>query len=344
MAFAHSVHRHRPALWFGALFLLVVFAEHTITTLPAFRQRPALSWGVAFDLLVVLPGLFYVLVVRRYALSLGTLMAAVGGGLALAHWLIPLAQQQPLQALRWLPVLLEGAALLALVAKARRLVQHYRAAGAGQPERWPRACAAVQHVLGWPGTLLVAEAEMLRYAATGWWGTEAARPGAGAYSNFRASGFTAFVVMAGVVVAIETAVVHLLASHWNPVLAQWLLLFDAYALVFVVAHGHAVRLTPTLLTPEAVHIRVGFLWQLTAARAALVAIELLREAPAARPGLLNLSKQLFTPPNLLLTFADPVAVTGPYGIRRTARQVAIYLDCPRDFIAQVGITTVSHPR
>ena len=51
----------------------------------------------------------------------------------------------------------------------------------------------------------------------------------------------------------------------------------------------------------------------------------------------NLSKLLFAEPNLLLTFAEPVVVTGPYGIRRPAHRVAVYLDQPRQFIAAVGL-------
>ena len=336
MPFASAADRFRSALWFAALGLLIVFAEHAVVALPAFAHRPALPWGVTLDLLVLLPALFYVLVVRRYALPLGTVAGAVGAGLTLAYWLLPVTQQQPLQALRFLPALLEGLTLIALVVKARRLVQHYRRAGALEVGVWARARMAVELVLGRPGAVLVAEIDMLRYAALGWWtATPAGRPGAAVFSNHRESGFPAFIAMAGAVLAVETAAVHLLALHWSATLAYWLLYLDAYALVFCVAYAHAVRLRPTLVTAEDVRVRVGFFWQLAVPCAELVAIEAIREAPAAGADLLNLGGPLFATPNLLLTFAGPVTVAGLYGSRRTARRMALYLDQPQQFIAAV---------
>ncbi|WP_426061853.1 hypothetical protein [Hymenobacter sp. B1770] len=52
----------------------------------------------------------------------------------------------------------------------------------------------------------------------------------------------------------------------------------------------------------------------------LVASEPLRDHPAPAGDLLNLKKLLFTAPNVLLTFAQSVMVSGPYGIARTARR------------------------
>ena len=114
--------------------------------------------------------------------------------------------------------------------------------------------------------------------------------------------------------------------------------------VDVLAHGRAVRRCPALLTADLLVLRVGFAWQVAVPRAQVKAIEPLRDAPAAGTGALNLSKLLFTPPNLLLTFAEPVAVAGPYGTRRSARQVAVYLDQPTQFVAAAGFSPASSPR
>lgn len=336
--------RFRPVLWFGALVLLVVFVERVIVAQPVFEQRPALPWGVAFDLLVFVPALFYFMVVRRYQLPLSSVAGAVGACLALAFWLIPVAQQAPLQVVHFLPALLEVLTLAMLVVKGRRLVREYRAARVQEPLFWPSARTAVHRALGAQGVLLVAEIDMLRYALLGWWATPKSRAGATAFSNYRESGFTAFMMMAGVALAVETAVVHLLASHWSLTLAHWLLFADAYAILLLVAHGHAVRLRPTTVTADEVVVRVGFAWTVAVPRATLMAIEPLRGNPASQPETLNLAKLLFTAPNLLLTFAEPVAVTGIYGIRRTARRVAVYLDQPQPFIAAVALPSASSTR
>jgi hypothetical protein len=40
----------------------------------------------------------------------------------------------------------------------------------------------------------------------------------------------------------------------------------------------------------------------------------------------------------MLTFAGPVVVRGPYGLRRPAQRIAVYLDQPRQFIAAAGLS------
>jgi hypothetical protein len=323
-----------PALLFGLLVLLVVGIENAITHQAKFSQHPALPIGVTVDLLVFVPALFYFLVVRPYRLPLTSLVGVLGACLALASWLLPAGQRAPLQALRFLPALLEACALGLAALRARRLVRAYRAAYAQEPRFWPSAQAAVRS-LGAVGELLLAELNLLRYAGLGWWATIQTEASATAFSSHRESGFLALVSTAIGVMLVEMTCVHLLALHWCPSLAPWLLGIDAYGAVLLVAHAHAVRLRPVLLTATELRIRVGVVWELTVPRASLVAAELLPAAPAGA-GVLNLAKLLFATPNLLLTFAEPVMAVGPYSIRRPAQRVAIYLDQPRQFMAALG--------
>jgi hypothetical protein len=328
--------RSGPLLLFGVLAVGVISVEHVITRRAEFSQHALLPLGVAADMLVCLPVLFYLLVVRPYRLPLSSLVGVLGVCLALANWLIPVAQQPPLRMLHLLPALLEAATLGLAVARARRLVRAYRAAYARDPHFWPSAQAAVGS-LGAVGQLLLTELNLLRYACLGWWASPEVPASAAAFSSYRESGFVALVATAAAVLAVEATCVHLLAQRWCPGLAPWLLFLDGYGLLFLLGHAQAVRLRPVLLSPVELCLRVGFVWELAVPRASLVAAEVLREAPAEGPGMLRLSKLVFASPNLLLTFAEPVEVAGPYGIRRTARHIAVYLDQPRQFIAAAGL-------
>ena len=339
MTFSPSVDRFRPALWFGALLLLIVFFESFITTLPVFTQSATLPAAVTFDLLVGIPGLFYVLVVRPYHLSLASLVGVVGSCLALAFWVLPVAQQWPLHRLYMVPAALEAVALVLVAAKIRCIVRAYRGAYAAVPLFWPSAQAAARS-LGRVGEVLLFEVEMLRCAVVGWWATPETRTEATAFSNYRESGFVAFAAMVGGILVVEATALHLLVGYWRPALTSWLLLLDGYAVVTLVGHIHAVRLCPALLTPRTLRFSVGSMWRLEVPRAELLAVEFLRDIGAVPVDALQLTKLLFTSPNLLLTFAEPVVVVGPYGIRRTARRVAVYLDQPHQFMFAAGF---SHP-
>ena len=329
--------RLRPLLAFAALAVLVAGIEHTIVHLPVFPRLPALPWAVLFDVLVGLPLLFYLVVMRPLRLSRLALGAVVSACAALAYWLLPAAQWPPLLRLQLLPIALEGFTLVAVATRGRRLLRAWRAAGATETRGLPRLRLAVAEGLGGPGVLLLAELDMLRFAFGGWWERlPAARPGTVAFGSHRESGFGALLVMVCLGLLIESAALHLLVHLWSPAAAGWLLMADAYALLLLVAHGHAVRLQPTELTADELLVRVGFFWQLQVPRAALQAAVALRGDYAADAETLNLARPLLTAPNLMLTFAAPVVVTGPYGIRRPARRLALYLDQPQAFLAAAG--------
>ncbi len=187
-------------------------------------------------------------------------------------------------------------------------------------------------VLGPAGVILVAEITMLRFAVLGGWARPDVRPAHAAFSGHRESGFLALLGAVGFLVVIETAVAHLVVGHWYPVVAWWLTGLGGYTLLFLLAHAHAVRLSPLLLAADSLTVRVGFVWQLAVPRAAVAAAEAIGEAPAPGAATLNAAKVLLAAPNVLLTFAAPVAVAGPYGTRRTVRRVALYLDRPQDFL------------
>ena len=337
--------RLRPVLVFAALVLLVVAIEHALLHRPAFARQPALAWGVLADVLVGLPVLFYLLLVRRYRLSAWLLGAVVGACLSLAYWLLPAFPWSRVPLLKLLPVGLEGCTLLAVAVRGRRLLRAWQAAGATETQGLPRLRLAAEQGLGTAGVMLVAELDMLRYAVLGWWErAPGPSPGTTVFSSHRDSGFGALLVVACFGLCIESAAVHLLVRLWSPAAAGWLLLLDAYALLLFVAHGHAVRLQPTVLTADELLVRVGFFWRVAVPRSALQAAAALRGDYPADAQTLNLARPLLAAPNVMLTFAAPVAVAGPYGIRRTARRLALYLDQPAGFLLAAGNSSDSLTR
>ncbi|WP_345055478.1 hypothetical protein [Hymenobacter glaciei] len=334
--------RLRPVLAFAALALLIVGIEHAVVRLPVFPQHPALPWAILFDMLVGLPVLFYLLLMRRYRLSPLLLVSVISTCLGLAYWLLPAPYWPSVPLLKLLPIVLEGCVLVAIAARGRKLVRAYRAAGAHEARPLPRLRLAAEQELGVFGVLLVAELDMLRYALLGWW-ERAPAPLAGtvSFSSHRESGFPALLIMACFGLLIESAALHLLVRMWSPLAAGWLLVADAYTLLLFIAHGHAVRLQPTVLTAHEVLVRVGFFWRVAVPRASLSNIDLLRGDYATDAETLNLARPLLTAPNVMLTFAAPVTVVGPYGICRTARRLVLYLDEPQAFVAAAGSSDFS---
>jgi hypothetical protein len=159
--------RLRPLFIFGVLAALLVATEHAVVHWVKFGQHPALAPAVAFDLLVVLPVLFYVCVVRRYQLPLSTVAAAFGGGLALSHWLLPVAGLPMLAWAGRVASVLEVGTLSYAVVRARRLRQAYQAAQTQSTDFLENLHSATALVLGRLGQGVATEFALFRYALLG---------------------------------------------------------------------------------------------------------------------------------------------------------------------------------
>lgn len=324
-----------PLLLFGLLAALVVGIEHAAVHRADFNLHPALPPAVAFDLLVGLPALFYGCVVRRYRLPISTVAAAFGGSLWLAHWLLP---GTTLPVLAWagrLAGVAEVATTGYLLVRLRRVRQGYRAAQTHSTDFIENLHAASQPVLGRLTEAVVTEVAVLRYALVGGWAQPETDPSGQAFPTYQQSGFVALLATFAGLSVLEAAAAHLVVGHWWPRGAWVLTGLSGYSVLWLLAHGQAVRCRPVLLTATTLVVRVGLLWRVAVARPQIVGAEAIVDVPAAAPDLLNTARLLLTPPNLLLTLAAPQCVRGLYGLHRTVRRLAIYVDDPAGLLHQL---------
>jgi hypothetical protein len=325
----------RPALLFGGLLLLVLLAEYAVMQHPAFLLRPELPAAVTLDLLVGIPLLFYFLVVRRYRLPATTVVAVFSAMLAVGYYLVPAGQQHYLGWGSRSLGLLEGAAGVVMIINIRRLTLAYTQAAQHSADFVENLHAAFATVFHRAWAPLVSELAMLRYALLSWQAQPEVRPGQLSFSTSRESGFRALIIALAGISVVETVVAHLLLSRWSATAAMVALLLSAYTLLFLLAHLRAVPLRPLLLDGGRLVIRTGFVWRLEVPAEAILRLQHLHDTPAPARQRLNLAKPLLTSPNVLLTFTQPLTVTGLYGLRRTVEQVALYVDDRVAFEQQV---------
>lgn len=328
--------RWQPLLLFGLLAGAIVATEYYAVHRPDFLQRPALPPAVAFDLLVVLPALFYGLVVRRYRLPASTVAAAFGSGLALSHWLLP-AGGLPL--LAWAGRLAEALELLTtgyLVVRLQRIRRGYLAARQQSADFLANLHAAARPVLGPLTELVMTEVAVLRYGLLGAWVAPEVGPDQTPFSTYRQSGFVALLATLAGLSIVEMATVHLVVARYHPYLAWGLTAATGYSVLWLLAHGQAVRCRPVLVADRVLVLRVGFCWHATIDISQISDFKRINDVPAATPGLLNLAKLLLTTPNVLLTLTAPQVVQGPFGMRRVVSRLAFYVDEPADLASWLG--------
>lgn len=329
---AASTTNYRFALWFGLLLLTVIGVEFFAIQRPDFALRPALPAAVSFDLVVLLPALFYFLVVRPYRLPLSMLVTAFAGAVALAFWLLPPAQQTYLAWTKYGLVAAEGLTLVWAVLNVRRLLRAYRVAHVQNPDVVLSLRAACQEVFGRPLAPLVTEISLFYYALLSWRARPEIRPTDYVFTAYRESAFTAYLGTVALLSVVEMGVAHVLLLRWSPTAALVGGFLHAYFLLQLLAHLRAVRLRPVYLGAAGeLVIRVGFMWELRLPAAAIASCTSITDAPPAAPGLINTARLLLTPANLLLTLREPQLAQGPYGFSQTVERLTLYLDNPQEF-------------
>ena len=328
----------RPVLGFGLLLLAVIWFEWLVIRQPIFRQRPLLPAAVSFDVLLGLPVLFYLLVVRPYRLPVSTVAAAFAAAVALGYWLLPVPQQQYV---RWAGQALGGVEVLTtalLLVNLRRLQQAYRAARQHTSEVAERLTAAFRQVFGRPLVPLVFELQVFYYALLSWRARPVVAADSHTFTSYQESAFTAYVGTVMLLSVAEMGALHLLLVRWNPLVTGGALVLHLDGLLLLLAHARAVRLLPVQLTAgQELVVHIGFFWTVRLPRTSLARAQRLPDTPTPAPGRLNLARPLLTPPNVLLVLTGPQDIMGPYGLRRVAHELTLYVDDAAGLLAALAL-------
>ena len=279
--------------------------------------RPAVNWAAAFDLGVVVPALYFLLVVRGGIQPVSTMLPLCLLALFRATWVLPDSSLvRPLVAAS-----VEVAAVALVVTRMRRSLRHSQ--GADMLERIE---AVILNFVRLPRAAAIAAGEMaVFYYALASWGRRPEAPrGLQAFSIHERSGAASLFAALAAISAIEVPLVHLLVMRWN-VKAAWVLTaIGIYGGIWLLGMSRALALRPILVGRGELVIRSGILWTIRVPLDRIVSIRAGGAASDLRlcPG---------SDPNLTIEFAEPVTALGMFGIRRRVTRVALAVDDPAGF-------------
>jgi hypothetical protein len=288
-------------------------------------SKPPVGIAAAFDMAVVVPALYFWLVVKSGIQPLATMIPVCLLALLRATWVVP----APSMARPLLAALAEIAVIALVVSGTRRSLRSTR--GGDVLERIESVILAFVHV---PRLAAVAAGEMavVYYAFAAWGRKPEVPPGMQGYSVHERSG-TAFLfgALAGVSV-VEVPLVHLLVMRWS-VTAAWILsAIGVYGAIWLAGMSRALVLRPVLVGHGELMIRSGILWTL---RVPLDRITCIRRAGG--PSDLRLCPG--ADPNVAMEFSEPIIAAGMFGIRRRVTRVALAVDEPASFEISVDPDT-----
>lgn len=275
-----------------------------ITRSHTFAAQPdVVAWAVTLDLTLTIPLVYYLFVVRSGTARPITIVPVFAIGAAIAAIALPRANQQFLHELRFLVAPLEVVTIVLLVQRVRR--------GATDDP----------FVL----SVLTAEASMLWYAVAGWTRRADVPAGAQLFTVHKRTGWGSIVAAMMIVIAAESVALHLIVRMWSVRTAWVLTALDLYGIAWLLGDFNALRLRPSYVLHDALHIRYGLRSSITVSRDQIASCEPVRdEAEWKRPGVLKVA--MLDAPRLLIRLREPLPARVLLGLRRTVEAIAISPD------------------
>lgn len=309
-----------------AASLITVYGVCALMTSSLLRvpSRELVATAVSFDLTITASALTWWLGVRRGALPRWAPWAVLSLGLSLSTRL-PHAPHSLGRVLAAAGIALEALVITSLalrLPKVVRAVRRERLAGpigaleAGLREaRLPAQLAAIT----------AGELAVFFLVLTGW----VRKPDKADRSlySMRRSGWLGIAGVFAFLIAVESLAVHVALAQWSPLVAWIATASSMYALAWLVADCHAIRLYPVAVAEGALWLRLGLRWRARVPLELISSVETISEVPegAAKLSLLE--------PTVLVTTTEPIELVGLLGVRRRADRIALTIDEPERFLA-----------
>jgi hypothetical protein len=315
---------------FAMLSLGIVLVEYFVVQMPKFYEpNSPLPLVVSIDLVVILPVLYYFLIIKKLQASWLSLIGAIGTSLSIAYFILPISHQNYLHYFEKGLIICELGLLLYILIKIRNIYTSYLQFKQTSFDFIQNIQNAFFQQVGnhFLVRILVSELVMLRYGLFFWVGDKNEKDIENQnFTIHKESGFVALFVTLLFVAGIETFVVHLIVVNYNLVIAWILTAFSSYSFLFLIAHLVAVQRRVISIHSDKISIRIGFVWNFEIPISNIHEIQKINDIPQNQKDTLNLSKFLMTSPNTLIVLKEPMKVYGLYGMNKTTRNICLTVD------------------
>src|SRR5262245_27685565 len=326
-----AVARRTHAISFAIVSSMVLLAEWIVVRSIAFREQPELiAIAVTFDIVTVIPLLFYFLVLRPKQHSpLFAIPCFVICNLIASRFL-PSTQQAYLQSLEiYLIPVLELALLVFVFSRLPLLRKAYRAERPKTIYFTDAFLSSLQSVLGRnPLLAIVAVETLLVVFSFGGWFLRWKDTGEPTFTYYKKGGYTAILGILLFVGVTETVALHLILSRWSLMVAWILTGLSLYWILWIVGDFHAIRLHPLVLRDGILHLRTGLRWRADIPVSRITDVQIGGPKSSKAKSYLRASVLW---PRAVIQLNEPMTVEGLFGLRKTAMEIGVSVDEPELF-------------
>ncbi|MEH7238337.1 hypothetical protein [Bacillus sp. JJ1562] len=348
---AYTQKKNRSIYIFMILALLILGSNYTVMTIQPFEPvTDTLILATLFDLTIVLPLFFYLFVIRN-RLSLITLLPVVIGGFWFAYFIVPHHNLVIFEYVKYGIFGLEGLfigielfLLALLLRKIPTLSQNYKK----QKEIdyfYPQTLrTAMNKTFGTRKVvdILVYDFSIFYYGFFSWKKKWKERNQIRSFTFHINSGYFGLFIMLVHAMVIEVIGVHFLIAHfWSPTAAWIFTALDLYALLWIIADYHAVRLSPIVIKDDKLFAQVGIRREIVVDLKTIKSIqptttgkkERAREKQSFAITLPNLFEE---DPQFEIELAEPVLANLPFGIKKEMTKLYVTVDDKEAFLHELS--------
>ena len=328
------------AISFVAAAFSIVCAEWWIVHSLFFqRDGDVVAVGITLDLVVVIPALYYFMVLRPRKSSPLYLVPCFAACIAVAAKLIPAAEHQTLLSLKRLSPMLEVFVLAALAARFREFYRSYREAKRSAVYFTDALFSGFQKALSDRAVFIIAFVEffLIYFSFAGWFlKPPAVQEDQRHFTYHRKSGYVSILGILMFVLIVETFALHMIVMRWS-VFAAWILtVVSLYSALWLVGDYHAIRVHPIIVSPERLYLRTGLRWR---ADIPLENVEGVEIGSARNPKAADYLRASILWPRATLLLKDPIEIHGLFGRKKTAKRIGLSVDDPEALKAALSRTS-----
>jgi hypothetical protein len=326
-------------LAFALITVAVVAAEFFITNSVAFsRDTNLMSLAITFDLVVILPVLFYFLVVRPLKLNRVLIVSAYVLTAWAAYFILPKTQHFYLNYVWHSLALVEIGVLIWAISKIKTIIKTYKSLSINAFDFYFNLKKSLESAIGNTTFTRVFAAEIatIRYGLLFFVQPKMEiLPHQTAFSVHKKSGYTTIWAVLLFVGFVELFALHFLFKSFGITVVLIADFLSIYTLIFMIADLVSLLRRPIVIDNQQLTIRNGIRWHAIIDLNKIEKVELISRMPTNKD-----IKKVATlgEPNLLLTLTESIELTGFYGMRFQTKRLALLVDDRELFIKSLNFS------
>ncbi|WP_350286138.1 hypothetical protein [uncultured Croceitalea sp.] len=316
----------RKILIVFGLPLLLILLVVLLTKSSLFSQHQhQLSIGITFDLLLTVPFVYFLLI-RKTTVPKTTVIPFLILGVVICSAILPPENQYYLSLFKTWGVPLIELSILSLVSyHIVRAIKRYRSNSNGSFDFFTTLKHTCREILPRPAVIPVVTEIAVFYYGFFYWRKRKLRTNE--FSYHKDSGTITLLVAIIFIVAIETVVFHNILQKWSTIVAWILTCLSIYSGIQIFGFLKSMLKRPIAIANGQLFLRYGIMTETTIDLKDIVAIEISSKAINSDMATRKLSfLGELEGHNLIIHLKKDYELIGLYGIRKTYRNLALFVD------------------